>query len=66
MVCHRTRYRWRYNNVWVPVSKIYVLQREQTIPCAVPEVFEFFADVRNLESITPPWLELPNRHANSD
>jgi ligand-binding SRPBCC domain-containing protein len=38
------------------VSKIYVLQREQIIPSPVLDVFDFFADVRNLESITPPWL----------
>lgn len=34
----------------------YVLQREQLIPRPVEEVFAFFADARNLEAITPPWL----------
>ncbi len=34
----------------------YVLQREQWIPQPIEEVFAFFADARNLEAITPPWL----------
>ena len=38
------------------MSKLYHLQREQVIPCPVEEVFAFFADVRNLEAITPRWL----------
>lgn len=38
------------------MGKIYQLQREQVIPCRIEEVFEFFADVHNLEAITPGWL----------
>jgi ligand-binding SRPBCC domain-containing protein len=38
------------------VGKLYVLQREQLILCPIQQVFEFFADVQNLEAITPPWL----------
>ena len=34
----------------------YVLQREQWIPLPIEVVFAFFADARNLEAITPPWL----------
>jgi ligand-binding SRPBCC domain-containing protein len=35
----------------------YVLQREQWIPRPIEHVFDFFADARNLEAITPPWLD---------
>ena len=35
---------------------IYTLKREQLVPRPLEEVFEFFSDARNLESITPPWL----------
>ncbi|MBZ5623788.1 MAG: SRPBCC family protein [Acidobacteriia bacterium] len=38
------------------MSKLYRLEREQAIPCPIEKVFAFFADVRNLEAITPPWL----------
>jgi ligand-binding SRPBCC domain-containing protein len=34
----------------------YILEREQTIKRPREEVFEFFADARNLERITPPEL----------
>lgn len=34
----------------------YLLQREQWIPRPIGDVFAFFADARNLEAITPPWL----------
>lgn len=34
----------------------YRLIREQTISRPLDEVFPFFADARNLETLTPPWL----------
>jgi len=33
-----------------------VLERSQVLPVAVEAAFAFFADARNLEAITPPWL----------
>jgi ligand-binding SRPBCC domain-containing protein len=36
--------------------RILTLRREQTLDGAPEEVFAFFADARNLEAITPPWL----------
>lgn len=36
--------------------KIYTLTSELWLPKPVEEVFPFFADARNLERITPPWL----------
>lgn len=36
---------------------MYCLRRSQWVPCGVEEVFAFFADARNLEAITPPWLK---------
>uniref|UniRef100_Q01V94 Cyclase/dehydrase n=1 Tax=Solibacter usitatus (strain Ellin6076) TaxID=234267 RepID=Q01V94_SOLUE len=35
---------------------IHTLHREQLIPLPLGEVFPFFADARNLETITPSWL----------
>jgi ligand-binding SRPBCC domain-containing protein len=32
------------------------LQRTQVVPRPLEEAFAFFADPRNLEAITPPWL----------
>lgn len=33
-----------------------VLERSQVVPVELEEAFAFFADARNLEAITPPWL----------
>ena len=34
----------------------YVVERTQVVPVPIEEAFTFFADARNLERITPPWL----------
>jgi ligand-binding SRPBCC domain-containing protein len=34
----------------------HVLEREQVVARPLSEVFAFFADARNLERLTPPWL----------
>jgi ligand-binding SRPBCC domain-containing protein len=34
----------------------WVLERTQVVPIPIDEAFAFFADARNLERITPPWL----------
>jgi ligand-binding SRPBCC domain-containing protein len=36
--------------------RVYTLERAQVVPGAPEEVFGFFADARNLEAITPPFL----------
>ena len=36
--------------------RFHTLRREQWIPCHIDQVFAFFADARNLQQITPPWL----------
>jgi ligand-binding SRPBCC domain-containing protein len=36
--------------------EVYTLRRSQVLPGTPQEVFPFFADARNLEAITPPWL----------
>jgi len=38
------------------VSRIHSLGRRQRIDLPVADVFDFYADARNLERITPPWL----------
>jgi ligand-binding SRPBCC domain-containing protein len=35
---------------------VHVLRREQRLPHPPEVVFPFFADARNLETLTPPWL----------
>src|SRR4051812_36446234 len=37
--------------------KEYTLSAEQWLPRPRNEVFSFFADARNLEALTPPWLK---------
>ena len=39
-----------------PPTHDFSLERAQVLPRPRAEVFAFFADPRNLESITPPWL----------
>jgi len=34
----------------------YVLERRQVVPADAPDVFGFFSDAANLETITPPFL----------
>jgi ligand-binding SRPBCC domain-containing protein len=36
--------------------RVHVLERRQRLPIAVERAFAFYADARNLEAITPPWL----------
>ena len=36
--------------------KVHVLRREQLLPHPLERVFEFFAEARNLERLTPPLL----------
>ena len=38
------------------MSRIHSLGRRQRIDLPVADVFDFYADARNLERITPPWL----------
>jgi ligand-binding SRPBCC domain-containing protein len=40
----------------IPEMKIYTLNKEILLPRPLEEVFAFFADARNLQTITPPWL----------
>jgi hypothetical protein len=36
--------------------RVFIFSNEQLIPRPVAEVFPFFADPQNLQTITPPWL----------
>ena len=38
------------------MMRVHTLRREQDLPGTPTEVFDLFADARNLEAITPPWL----------
>ena len=38
------------------VRRVRRLEREQLVPVPPQEVFAFFAQARNLEALTPPWL----------
>ena len=40
---------------------VHVLRRRQELAQPVGPVFEFFAQARNLERITPPWLRFEVR-----
>ena len=37
-------------------KRFHVLEREQFVPTSIDATYGFFADARNLEVITPPWL----------
>jgi len=34
----------------------HLLEREQVVPAPLAQVFAFFSEARNLETLTPPWL----------
>jgi len=45
--------------VWygrLAIGDEFALERTQVLPIGLEEAFAFFADPRNLEAITPPWL----------
>lgn len=44
------------NPVKLSMPRTYTLIREQLIPRLLEDVFPFFADAGNLQTITPPWL----------
>lgn len=44
--------------------KFHTLRQEQWLWRPIGEVFDFFADARNLEQITPPWLNFRILHAD--
>ena len=37
-------------------GRVYLLERRQQLAVPVARAFEFYAQARNLEAITPPWL----------
>ena len=36
------------------ISKVYILQTEQTLPLSIDEAWEYFSSPKNLEKLTPP------------
>jgi ligand-binding SRPBCC domain-containing protein len=38
-------------------NRIHVLERSQRLALPVERAFDFYADARNLERVTPPWLD---------
>ncbi len=38
------------------MAAIHILERRQRLEVPIERAFAFFADARNLEAITPPWL----------
>ncbi len=44
----------------------YRLEHTQVVPASLPDVFAFFKDATNLESITPPWLNFKILSASDD
>jgi ligand-binding SRPBCC domain-containing protein len=39
------------------MGSIHLLERRQRVELPIDEAFAFYGDARNLERITPPWLE---------
>ena len=39
-----------------PTGRGYRLAASQFLPCAPEQVFDFFSDAMNLQTLTPPWL----------
>lgn len=40
----------------LPGVRVHLLERSQWVPVTVEQAFAFYADERNLEPLTPPWL----------
>ncbi len=45
--------------------KVHELVRRQRLQRPLADVFEFFAEARNLEQITPPWLKFGLEHQST-